>query len=135
MDVKRCMVPKMSWKQFRERGYSKDYDSQTAHGCICPSPGKNPDGSWDWKIDENCNYHATAARYPDNHGIPWNCHTYYDGCNCKNTLKTKKILVEELMEVLEGIASCEWQSCRDCRETANGTLARVKEKRHHGPTG
>jgi len=117
----------MNWKRFRERGHSKDYDSQTAHGCVCPSPDRNPDGSWDWKINENCNYHAVAARYPHNHAIPWNCPTYYDGCNCKRVLIEKKTLVEDLLDTLEGIASCEWQSCRDCRTAATEVLARAKD--------
>jgi hypothetical protein len=30
----------------------------------------------------NCLYHYAAALQPDNHRIPWNCPTYYDGCNC-----------------------------------------------------
>ncbi len=44
-------------------------------GCTCnphaPDPG-------------NCLYHYAASIQPDNHRIPYNCPTYYDGCNCGN---------------------------------------------------
>lgn len=29
-----------------------------------------------------CSYHEAAERQPWNHHIPWNCPTYFDGCNC-----------------------------------------------------
>lgn len=45
--------------------------------CICPTP---VDG--EWRIRPECTYHAAAAANPRNHSIPWNCPTYYDGCNC-----------------------------------------------------
>ena len=32
----------------------------------------------------NCMYHYAAKLQPDNHRIPWNCPTFYDGCNCDN---------------------------------------------------
>ena len=28
-------------------------------------------------------YHYGASLQPWNHHIPWNCPTYYDGCNCE----------------------------------------------------
>lgn len=37
-----------------------------------------------WKISPECPYHAYAAANPDSHAIPWNCPTFYDGCNCNN---------------------------------------------------
>lgn len=63
-------------------------------GCICvilrasaddPSVGyfPNGDGSYDWNIDPECEYHGRAAAEPWNHAIPWNCPTFYDGCNCE----------------------------------------------------
>ena len=30
-----------------------------------------------------CRYHQGAAQQPWNHRIPWNCPTYWDGCNCE----------------------------------------------------
>lgn len=32
---------------------------------------------------ENCMYHLGASLQPWNHRIPWNCPTFYDGCNCE----------------------------------------------------
>jgi hypothetical protein len=34
-------------------------------------------------ISEDCMYHYAARLQPWNHKIPWNCPTYYDGCNCE----------------------------------------------------
>lgn len=57
-------------------------------GCICPKPtAKKEDGSYDWKIDPACLYHRAAAERPQDHSIPWNCPTYYDGCNCKDSIE------------------------------------------------
>lgn len=33
-------------------------------------------------IDPDCPYHRLAAARPWDHRIPWNCPTYWDGCNC-----------------------------------------------------
>ena len=88
------------WHDFRLRGENKDYDSQVAHGCICPSPTKKPDGPYDWQIESDCQYHATAARYPSNHGISWNCPTFYDKCNCRDKLKCQAEEIEELKAAL-----------------------------------
>ena len=33
-------------------------------------------------VDPDCMYHYAAELQPGNHKIPWNCPTYYDGCNC-----------------------------------------------------
>ena len=63
------------WQHYRESG-RRDF------GCICPTPARRSDGSYDWRIDPNCRYHKLAAQFPDDHSIPWNCPTYYDGCNC-----------------------------------------------------
>jgi hypothetical protein len=52
-------------------------------GCICPSPWrKDGNSEWVWNINPSCQYHASAAQQPWNHRIPWNCPTFYDGCNC-----------------------------------------------------
>lgn len=45
-------------------------------GCICMAKAHKPDFV-------NCMYHYAASIQPDNHRIPWNCPTYYDGCNCE----------------------------------------------------
>jgi hypothetical protein len=50
--------------------------------CICPTPARLPDGTFDWQIRDECPYHSYAAAHPDDHQIPWNCPTFYDGCNC-----------------------------------------------------
>ena len=50
-----------------------------------------PLGAWDYpgcacnalpEVNPDCLYHYAASPQPDNHRIPWNCPTYYDGCNC-----------------------------------------------------
>lgn len=49
-------------------------------GCICIDRTK-PDLSV-YTIKDDCPYHNLAAQNPDDHSIPWNCPTYWDGCNC-----------------------------------------------------
>lgn len=59
-------------------------------GCICVIAGGQPYGyDFDsetkeviWRINPNCEYHQQASEQPWNHRIPWNCPTYWDGCNC-----------------------------------------------------
>ena len=52
--------------------------------CICGPPKRRDDGTYDWSnIRSDCGYHTVAAENPDDHRIPWNCPTYWDGCNCK----------------------------------------------------
>lgn len=46
-------------------------------GCTC---GWHKAG--DHNISPECLYHYAAALQPGNHQIPWNCPTYFDGCNC-----------------------------------------------------
>jgi hypothetical protein len=46
-------------------------------GCTCREYPPGPD----------CMYHYAARLQPDNHRIPANCPTYYDGCNCKAGLE------------------------------------------------
>jgi len=46
-------------------------------GCICPC---TKDGI---QVLDDCMYHYGAGLQPDNHRIPWNCPTFYDGCNCE----------------------------------------------------
>jgi len=48
-------------------------------GCTCGCRDK------DHKISPSCMYHYAAQLQPENHNIPWNCPTYYDGCNCEDT--------------------------------------------------
>ncbi len=52
--------------------------SRDSQGCTC-NPHK-PDR-------ESCLYHYAAALQPWNHRIPWNCPTYFDGCNCSGGLR------------------------------------------------
>lgn len=47
-------------------------------GCTCGFCERGADPDY-----ENCLYHYAAQLQPDNHRIPWNCPTYYDGCNCE----------------------------------------------------
>jgi len=54
--------------------------------CICPSPRLDPEDGSEWEISPSCPYHAAAAERSFDHSIPWNCPTYWDGCNCKATL-------------------------------------------------
>ena len=42
-------------------------------GCTCNTHQPGP---------SQCLYHYAAQLQPSNHRIPWNCPTYYDGCNC-----------------------------------------------------
>jgi hypothetical protein len=35
------------------------------------------------EVRDDCMYHYAAALQPWNHRIPWNCPSYYDGCNCE----------------------------------------------------
>lgn len=51
-------------------------------GCIC-----RHDKDKGWQFKENCGYHKLARAYPYDHSIAWNCPTYYDGCNCKETVR------------------------------------------------
>jgi hypothetical protein len=37
----------------------------------------------DHVVRDDCMYHLAARLQPWNHRIPWNCPTYYDGCNCE----------------------------------------------------
>lgn len=50
-------------------------------GCTCQrfdaEAGKHTYGS------VPCRYHEGAAQQLWNHRIPWNCPTYWDGCNCE----------------------------------------------------
>lgn len=55
----------------------RDLTSLDTGGCQCRDP-HNPDPN-------RCLYHYVAQLQPNNHKIPWNCPTYYDGCNCDAT--------------------------------------------------
>lgn len=70
-------------RQRREQYGAHGRDGRVRQSCICPKPRvRTNDGSYVWKIDPKCPYHALAAEFPDDHSIPWNCPTYWDGCNC-----------------------------------------------------
>jgi hypothetical protein len=61
------------------------------NGCICPISDlivKNDGtGNWDDIIRDDCPYHNAAKAAPMDHSIPWNCPTYWDGCNCRKRIK------------------------------------------------
>ncbi|MFA7267040.1 MAG: hypothetical protein WC054_12075 [Candidatus Nanopelagicales bacterium] len=90
------------WEAFRKRGV--DLEIHRDKGCICPRPEPLPDGTFAWEISDTCEYHATAAKYPMHHGIPWNCPTYYDGCNCDGTINDLRKERERLRAALSDIA-------------------------------
>lgn len=84
------------------------------HGCICPKPKKDANGKYDWKIREDCQYHASAAAQPGNHGIPWNCPTYWDGCNCASSLSKQ---AEEIAALRADAERYRWIRQRGAWET------------------
>ena len=49
-----------------------------SNGCTCNPHQPDVDA---------CLYHYAARLQPWNHRIPWNCPSYYDGCNCPGGLK------------------------------------------------
>jgi hypothetical protein len=55
---------------------------QEVGGCTCQC--FDPETKLCTYGNAECNYHASAERQPWNHRIPWNCKTYYDGCNCED---------------------------------------------------
>lgn len=96
------------WDSFRQRG---EPGETFKHGCICPMPKKDANGKYDWKIREDCQYHASAAAQPSNHGIPWNCPTYWDGCNCASSLSKQTEEIAALRADAE-----RWRYLRDSEE-------------------
>lgn len=66
--------------------------------CTCAQPGKARAADGSLIIEPDCPYHQEAAARPMDHSIPWNCPTYWDGCNCSQTLHD---LREELKAALE----------------------------------
>jgi len=70
-------------------------------GCICSrlnDPEVVMKDPTKWVIDPKCIYHQMAKKYPANHSIPWNCPTYWDGCNCDRPSKISKSLSDEGIE-------------------------------------
>jgi hypothetical protein len=49
-------------------------------GCACDLIAAAKTG--EFVLNPDCLYHLAARLQPDNHRIPWNCPTYWDGCNC-----------------------------------------------------
>lgn len=97
--------------------------TRTHPGCICVIPDgqpygytQNPDGSVTWRIDPDCEYHRVATEHPDDHRIPWNCPTFWDGCNC---------------DLLGGTSS--WAS--EAKESAQGTPEPAATKTQWGEDG
>lgn len=56
--------------------------SRARCGCLCNMPPRNTDGTYDWHINPDCDYHKQATQNPDDHTYPWNCPTYHAGCHC-----------------------------------------------------
>ncbi len=54
--------------------------------CLCAGPSRikrDAEGKvLPMEILPECGYHQVAADFPNDHSIPWNCPTYWDGCNC-----------------------------------------------------
>lgn len=57
------------------------------HSCTCTALPSDPKYDKFRTNREDCLYHQQAAMYPSDHSIPWNCPTYYDGCNCRETVR------------------------------------------------
>lgn len=67
-------------RRWRVAGYPR----YAGHGgsCICATPENIKAHGGKLVRLPGCAYHAAAARNPRDHRIPWNCRTYWDGCNC-----------------------------------------------------
>lgn len=93
------------------RDLQKRYREYRYGGCIC-SAINPPKSNGKWKIDPKCRYHQLAKAFPCDHSIPWNCPTYWDGCNCEEarvTFKADKAALEAKVkryeQALEEIAN------------------------------
>lgn len=73
----RAMLPlREAYGQHRREG-------RLLTGCVCVTPSRiAAAGGAMPTILPGCEYHEVAAAYPNDHAIPWNCPSYYDGCNC-----------------------------------------------------
>lgn len=81
--LEECIQDLDWWQKFRARGAQNSLEKEGRHhGCKCKST-RNDDGTFTWNLRTDCKYHTQAARYPSDHTIPWNCPTFWDGCNCK----------------------------------------------------
>jgi hypothetical protein len=77
-----------NWPQISKKTGRRPYPvhpprSEVIHGCTCQK--FNPDTQkheYDLGVDSKCDYHRYAALHPEDHRSPWNCPTYWDGCNC-----------------------------------------------------
>jgi hypothetical protein len=60
-------------------------------GCICVRPERLALSSSKRRLTilPDCRYHQIAAAHPHDHRIPWNCPTFYDGCNCETPPKPR----------------------------------------------
>jgi len=114
------------WDSFKSRGVERE-DSQVVHGCICPKPTER---NGKWEFNPECQYHATAAKYRANHAIPWNCPTYYDGCNCVETVKRLQSERDQLVtkcHQLEDAAVAQARQIDTHENTIDDLEARVAE--------
>lgn len=114
------------WRDFAARGDNRD-DLPHHGGCICKyvyDENKKPK----WTIDPKCKYHATAAKYPSNHAIPWNCPTYWDGCNCNQRIRTLESELARLRCVIAKHDLChDLHGKVGAREFADGCAAEQRK--------
>lgn len=99
--------------------------------CICADP-KHPrfkefTDAWsrgEELADPDCKYHQQAAAAPMDHSIPWNCPTYWDGCNCRTEVRRLRSRVQELEDAGDALDSARgrddalrarWQQAREAK--------------------
>jgi hypothetical protein len=82
-------------RRYKER-YERLRIERKGGSCICVVPGNiDIENQSIIQIKPECTYHKAAAAHPQDHSIPWNCPTYWDGCNCKRVIdKLNKELAE-----------------------------------------
>jgi len=122
------------WRTFRERGQERPQDQEERHGCSGCKATQRPDGGYDWEINPDCEYHAQAARYPSDHSIPWNCPTFWDGCNCTEQFRELLEAVKRQARIINAatderfdVAAALVRANDDC-ERLEGEVERLREK-------
>lgn len=85
----------------------RESEKRWSAGCIGCKATRRDDGSFGWTIRADCPYHARAALNPRDHSIPWNCPTYWDGCNCAAMKADRDSLRTQLAEAQAKLAQRE----------------------------